>query len=217
MDLLDTMRIRRSARAFKKESIPKETLEKVLADAANAPSALNMQPWEVHVALGEELKMLSRQLLRSYAERQLTCGPGSSRPLAEKFIKRGRECFLAMTPLVQRMAMDFKKFVNEGSLQFYGAPTAAFLCLDESFPDERLVDIGSFLAYLVLSAAGHGLASCPIGLVTAYQDEIKDVLNIPESKIIAVSVALGLPDPDAAINEFRSTRARVEDFVRWID
>lgn len=217
MDLLDTIRTRRSTRAFKKQLIPKETLQRVLEDAANAPSALNMQPWEVHVAMGEELDRVSRRLLKSYAERQLSCGPGASRPLAEKFIARGRECAIAMTSLVQRMGMDFKTFVNEGSLNFYGAPAAAFLCLDESFPQERFVDIGSFMAYLVLSAAGHGLSACPIGLVTSYQDEIKDVLNIPESKIIAVSVALGIRDPEAPINEFRSTRAPVKEFVRWID
>ncbi len=217
MSLLEIIRTRRSSRAFKKEAIPKETLEKVLSDASNAPSALNMQPWEIHVVLGEELKRLSRRLLKCYTERQLTCGPGAARPLAEKFIQRGRVCAKDMTPLIQRMGMDFKTFVNEGSLQFYGAPAVALLCLDESFPQERLVDIGSFLAYLVLSAAAHGLGTCPIGLVTAYQDEIKDVLNIPESKFIAVSVAIGFPDPDAAINEFRSTRVPVKEFVRWID
>jgi len=217
MDLLTTIRTRRSVRAFRNESIPKQTLEKVLEDAANAPSALNMQPWEVHVVLGEELKRLSRQLLKSYAERQVTCGPGASQPLPDKFIERGRECATALSTLAQRMGMEFKTFVNQGSLQFYGAPAAAFLCLDESFPQERFVDIGSFLAYLVLSAAGHGLAACPIGLVTSYQDDIKDGLNIPESKIVVVSVALGLPDLEAPVNEFRSGRAPLKDFVRWID
>jgi nitroreductase len=53
--------------------------------------------------------------------------------------------------------------------------------------------------------------------VVAYQDDIKDQLNIPESKRLIVSVALGKPDEHAAINEFRSTRAGLKDFVRWID
>ena len=176
-----------------------------------------MQPWEVHMVVGEERKRLSRRLLRAYRERGLTCGPGATRPIPDRFIKRGKESADAMIPLVERMGSDFKTYINEGSLNFYGAPVVALIFLDESFPPERRVDIGSFMAYLVLSAAAYGLRSCPIGLVTAYQDEIKDHLNIPESKDLVVSVALGITDEAAPINEFRSPRMALEDFVRWVD
>jgi hypothetical protein len=53
--------------------------------------------------------------------------------------------------------------------------------------------------------------------VSAYQDEVKDQLNIPESKTLVISVALGKPDPKARINEFRSARAELSEFVRWVD
>lgn len=217
MDLLGTMRERRSVRAFKDEPVPRDLLEQVLSDASRAPSAINMQPWEVHMVLGEERKRLSRRLMRSFKERALTCGPSSTRPLAEHFMSRARECATAMTPLVEQMGSDFSTYINEGSLNFYGAPAVALLFLDDSFPRERMTDVGVFVGYLVLAAAGHGLASCPIGLITAYGDEVKDHLNIAESKILVVSVALGQPDTSAAINEFRSPRANLKDFVRWID
>jgi hypothetical protein len=48
--------------------------------------------------------------------------------------------------------------------------------------------------------------SCPIGLVKSYEDEVKDHLNIPDSKMLIVSVALGKPDPTVAVNEFGSSR-----------
>jgi len=217
MELLEALRTRRSVRAFRRDPVPRDVLERVFSDASNAPSAINMQPWEVHLVIGEELERLSRRLLKSYAERQLTCGPGAARALPEKFMDRSRQCAVDMTPLAERMGIDFKVFVNEGSLRFYGAPATAFLCIDESFPAERFIDIGSFLGYLVLAAAGHGLSSCPIGLITAYADDIKDMLNIPESKIIAVSVALGYPDRPSPINEFRSGRVGIGEFVRWVD
>jgi len=69
----------------------------------------------------------------------------------------------------------------------------------------------------VLSAAGHGLGTCPIGLVKSYEDDIKDHLNIPESKVLVISVAVGKTDPSAAINEFRSPRMDCKEFIRWID
>lgn len=217
MDLIETIRTRRSVRAFLDEEIPREILEQVLADASRAPSAINMQPWEIHMVLGEERKRLSRKLLRSFSEKALTCGPGTAEPLPEKFMKRARDCADQMLPLVKQMEVDFKTYINEGSLSFYAAPAVALIFIDECFPSDRMVDIGSFLAYLVISASAHGLASCPIGLVKSYQDEIKDHLNIAETKNLAISVALGKPDMNAAINAFRSSRAELKEFVRWID
>jgi nitroreductase len=178
MDLIETIRNRRSVRAFLDEQIPREILEQVLADASRAPSAINMQPWEIHMVLGEERKRLSRKLLRSFKEMALTCGPGTTGPLPGKFMKRARDCADQMLPLVQRMEADFKTYINEGSLNFYGAPAVALIFLDQCFPADRMVDTGSFLAYLLLSASAYGLGSCPIGLVRSYQDEIKDHLNI---------------------------------------
>jgi len=217
MDVIDTIRSRRSSRAFSQEPVSRDLLEKILADAARAPSAMNMQPWEVHMVLGEEARRLSRRLIRSFQERGLTCGPGSSRPLPDRFMQRARECGAGMAPFLERMGTDLSSYINEGSLNFYGAPAVALIFLDESCPSERQADIGAFLAYLLLAAAGHGLASCPIGLVNSYDDEVKDHLNIPESKILVISVALGKPEPGSPINEFRSSRAELGEFVRWID
>ena len=216
MNILETMRERRSVRAFKDEPIAKELLEEILKDASGAPSAINMQPWEVHMVLGEEKRRLSRRLQRAFKERGLSCGPAATSVLHEKFMQRARECQQAMSPLIAQMGADFKTYVNEGSLDFYGAPAVALLFVDDSFPPERLVDIGSFMAYLLMAAAGHGLASCPIGLVKSYEDDIKDHLNISESKILVISIALGRPDTTAAINEFRSSRVELKEFVRWV-
>lgn len=217
MDILETIRTRRSIRAFRDEAVPRAVLQEVLTDASRAPSAINMQPWEVHMVLNDERKRLSRKLMRSYRERGLGCAPGSTKRLPDRFIERGRQCAEAMTPLISRMGRDFSGYINEGSLDFYGAPAVALIFLDEAFPPEGMTDIGSFVAYLVMAAAGHGLASCPIGLVKAYEDDVKDMLNISEDKRLIVSVALGYPQIDAPINEFRSPRAELREFVRWFD
>jgi len=217
MDVIDTIRHRKSTRAFSDDPVSRELLETILADASRAPSAINMQPWEVHMILGEEARRLSRRLMRSFRERGLTCGPGSSRPLPDRFMQRARECAEGMVPLLERMGTDLSSFVNEGSINFYGAPAVALIFLDDSCPPERMADIGAFMAYLLLAAAGHGLASCPIGLVKAYEDDVKDHLNIPESKILVISIALGKPEGGAPINEFRSSRAALDEFVRWIE
>jgi nitroreductase len=115
------------------------------------------------------------------------------------------------------MGSDFKTYVNEGSLNFYNAPAVALIFLDERFLPDRMIDVGILVGYLVLAAAGHGLASCPIGLVRWYEDDVKDQLNIADSKSLILSVALGKPDLEAPVNEFRSATIELEEFVRWID
>jgi hypothetical protein len=100
-----------------------------------------------------------------------------------------------MAPLLERMGTDLSSFVNEGSLNFYGAPAVALIFLDESCPSERMADIGAFMAHK-LGRAGHGLASCPIGLVKSYEDDVKDHSTYPNPRFWD-SIALGKPEAKA--------------------
>jgi nitroreductase len=122
-----------------------------------------------------------------------------------------------MNPFFDEMNVKSDQFTNEGSCNFYGAPVAILICLDDSFPTGRMVDIGIALGYLILVAHEFGFGTCPIGLITAYEDEIKDLLNIPENKKVVIGVALGHPDWDIPINRFKSQRDQLEKFVRWIE
>ena len=217
MDLLDAICGRKSIRAFKPEPVPREQVEKILNVVANAPSAINLQPWEFIVVMGEEKARLSRRLIKAYREKQISCSPGNVKPLSQTFSKRGVESFQLMNPYLERTGQDFNRFVNEGSCNFYGAPAAIILCLDNAFSKARLVDIGIALGYLVLTAYSLGLESCPIGLISAYEDEIKEILDIPENKDVVIGVAIGHADPDNPINSFKTPREGLESFVRWIE
>ena len=217
MDLLQAIKKRKSFRAFKPDPIPREKIEEILNLAIHAPSAINLQPWEFTVVMGEEKERLSRRLIKSYQEKQISCSPGNVKPLSDTFSKRGAESFELMTPYLEEMGLQFDRFINEGSCNFYGAPVAIILCLDNAFSKARLVDIGIVLGYLILIAHSLGLGTCPIGLITAYEDEIKELLNIAENKDVVIGVALGYPDWESPINRFKSPREGLDNFVRWIE
>ena len=217
MDLIQTMKERKSIRAFRPDPVPKGTIEEILRLAVHAPSAINLQPWEFVVVTGEEKARLSRRLIKAYHEKQIPCSPGNVKPLPKTYGKRGAKTLASMQPFFQEMGVDPEQYVNEESSNFYGAPVAVLLCLDDSFPNTRMVDIGIALGYLVLAAHEFGFGTCPIGLITAYEDEIKDLLNIPENKNVAIGVALGYPDWNIPINRFKSQRDDLEKFVRWIE
>ncbi|MDH5770927.1 MAG: nitroreductase family protein [Candidatus Bathyarchaeota archaeon] len=54
--LLEAIRNRRSVRAFKRDSIPKEQIEKILEAGRWAPSGINSQPWEFIVVNKKDLR-----------------------------------------------------------------------------------------------------------------------------------------------------------------
>ena len=217
MDLIKAIRERKSFRAFKPDPLSKEILEDILKLAIQAPSAINLQPWEFIVVTGEEKERLSRRLIKAYREKQISCGPGNVKPMPKTVSQRGARTLQLMNPFFEEMGVHPDLFINEGSCNFYGAPVAILICLDDSFPKSRLVDIGIVLGYLTLIAHEFGLGTCPIGLITAYEDEIKDLLNIPENKIVVIGVALGSPDLTHPMNRFKSPREDIEKFIRWIE
>lgn len=217
MDFTEIIKERKSVRAFRPDSLSREQIEDVLKAACRAPSAINLQPWEVTVVVNEERQRLSRKLLKSYREKQISCSPGNVKPMPQVFTARGVQSFNDMKPYLDEMGSDFNTYINEGSCDFYGAPVAIILSIDDSFSKARLVDLGIFLGYLVLAAHDAGLSTCPIGLITAYEDEVKDVLNIPESKHVVIGIALGHPDRESPVNRFTSPREELGKLVRWID
>ena len=217
MDLLKAINERKSIRAFKSDPIPRERIEEILRLSILAPSAINLQPWEFIVVTGEEKERLSRRLIKAYREKQISCGPGTVKPLPKTIAKRGAKTLELMNPFFEEMKVNSDQFINEGSCNFYGAPVAILICQDDSFSKARLVDIGLTLGYFILTAHDFGLGTCPIGLITAYEDEIKDLLNIPENKTVVIGVALGFPDWESPINRFKSMRDDLNKFMRWIE
>jgi nitroreductase len=214
MDVIEVIQERRSTRGFQDKPVEKETLERLIALATQAPSAINLQPWEFAVVSGEERKRLSRVLVKRMRERAISCGPGTKNPLPDYFVERQRGLLECMLPHLPEN-MPFEHFINEGSCNFYGAPTAVIIMLDEVFSSARLTDIGIVVGYFVLAAHALGLGTCPIGLITAFDDEIKEELSMPEEKQVVIGIAVGYRDPDAPVNKPKSSRVPVSDVVRW--
>ena len=214
MDLLKAIEERRSTRGFLDKPVGRDTLGTLLRFATQAPSAINLQPWEFAVVTGEERKRLSRVLVKRMRERNISCGPGATKPLPEYFVERERGLLNVMLPHLPEQK-SFQDFINEGSCNFYGAPTAIIITIDDVFSSARLTDIGIVVGYLVLAAHDLGLGTCPIGLITAFDDDIKEALSIREEKDVVIGVAVGYPDPEAPINRSRSERVPLDDLVRW--
>ena len=217
MNVFSAMTDRQSARAYLPKPVVRADVEDLFRYAGMAPSAINLQPWEYVIAYGKEKDRLVQRLKRAHAERNITCGPGTENPLPDRFKNRSRLASQAMAPKVAEMGLEFNRFVEEGSCSFYGAPVAIIVTLDRLFPKIRYLDVGLSVSYLLLAAQAKGLATCPIGLVTAYGDEIADALDIPDSKEIVLGIALGYADTRSPINRFKTDRENLDAFRFWYE
>lgn len=213
MNLLEAIAGRRSCRAFKPDAPSRDVLESVLRVAARAPSAVNLQPWRVWVAQGEELDRLRRELLRAYRERNIGCSPGGGRT-APAETEWGPGSFREYAELLGARGQNFGAFINEGSCRFYGAPVGIVCFLEPGEPPARRLDCGLWLAYLLLAAEAHGLATCPVGLLAAYVDVVRDTLYTPGDYDFACAVALGYAAEDP-LNQIVCPRKGIEG-VEWL-
>jgi nitroreductase len=217
MDLFSTMSKRTSTRAYLDKPVQRKDIEEIIKYAGMAPSAINMQPWEYVVTYGEEKNRLAKLLNKIQAERSIPCGPGTSKPLPDKFLKRSREASRVMMPQTKNSGLNFNEFVEQGSCSFYGAPVAVIVAIDKVFPHLRYLDVGLSVSYLLLAAHAKGLGTCPIGLITAYSEEISLFLNIPQDKEVLLGIALGYADENAPVNNFRTQREELSEILSWYE
>ncbi len=217
MDITDAMKQRKSARAFLDKPVSRARVEEVLTCAGFAPSAINLQPWEYVITYGEEKERLIRRLKKVHSEMNVSCGPGTSEPLPERFARRSRKASQMLAPFIAETGISFNQFIEQGSCAFYGAPIAIIVTIDKRFPPIRYLDVGLSVSYLLLAAQAKGLATCPIGLLTAYGEEISDVLNISKDKEVLLAIALGYADERDPVNSLKTEREPLSEIRTWYE
>jgi nitroreductase len=175
---------------------------------------VNLQPWRVWVAQERELERLKTALLREYREKNIGCSPGGSRaaPVKKDW---GPGSFRALGEVVEAGGESFGTFINEGSCRLYGAPVGVFCFLERDEPAPRQLDCGLWLAYLLLGAHAQGLATCPVGLLAAYTDVVREALFVPEGYTFACAVALGFAREEDPVNRFVCPRRGIGG-VEWV-
>ena len=218
MDFLQGINTRQSIRGFQKTPVPETLLREVLQAAGRSPSYKNTQPWEVSVVSGSTLSELSEILFKLASENtppRYDFEAPESWPPALDFRARdhGTRRFNALG-----IGRDDSKLRNELRLQnfkFFSAPCAAFFFMDEKLGHWSTLDMGLFLQSFTLAAHGAGLGTCMQASVSGYPDAIRACLGIPPTKKLIVSMSLGYPDMNAALNSYHSTRMTIEEFTSW--
>lgn len=218
MELRNAIKERRSIRVFKPDPIAKEVIEKILDAAIEAPSSSNMQPWEFVVVCGKERERLGKILVESFSKegRDFDFEGDRGKPFPEKVLERRRNFYDELFQKVKELALEPKKFLQEGTYNFWRAPVVIFVFIDKAMEKKYVFDVGTSVQNILLAALAEGLGSHLVSLIMKFEDKIKEVLDLPPEKSLVVGICLGYPDLNAPINQYKPKRAGLDKIITWI-
>lgn len=218
MELFQCIESRRSFRSFIPKPVDKGTLTKVLEAANRSPSYMNTQPWEVFVVTGAKRNNLAKSLLEE-ALSETTPQPDLPFPKEwpDQIERRSKEHRLRRFEALGIDPSDEEK-VRQSYLrnfEFYDAPCVLFLGMERSLTPWSIFDLGLFTTSILLAAQAEGLGCCTQAMPMRYPDLIRNELGIPPTIALILAICMGYPDLKAEINQYRSTRKELSEFVKW--
>ena len=220
MDVREAVSSRYSCRAFLAKPVPLNVVQEIIAQAARAPSAGNMQPWRIYALSGKPLEALRTNL--AAREGELPRGEGGNYriypdPMEEPYRSRryqvGEMLYGAIgVPRADKPAR-YKQYAR--NFQLFGAPVALFFALEKSFGVAQWADIGGYLQTVALLARAHGLHTCPQQAWVSFHKTVAEALGLPPNLMVYSGMALGYADEEAPINRWRSPRARLDEYATF--
>ncbi len=69
----------------------------------------------------------------------------------------------------------------------------------------------------MLAAHASGLGSVPQAFATDYAQDIKQFLEIPDTKRLVLGISIGYVDKEAAEKALRTDRDSTNNIVKWVE
>ena len=213
------MRTRRSIRAFLDRPVDRATLERICTLARCAPSGANLQPGKFHVLTGQPLQLLKNHLLKAARKQQATEQEYSyfPRPMGRIYKERQREaaCQLYSALGIERRDLIRRREQFARNYDFFGAPVGAVVTIDRDMGSGCFMDLGMAIMSFLLAVEDCGLGATGIGALANYGSVVHRELALPEAEMVVCGIAIGVADPDAAVNRFKTKRAALNEFAAF--
>ena len=216
MSATEAVTSRRSIRSFTDQPVANETLRTILSDASRAASGTNIQPWHVVVLQGQAKTALVDAVHAAFdageTEKDEKYYPSE---FVEPYRARRRKIGWDMYGLIGIEKGDYEKMAAQArqNYQFFDAPVGLIFTMHETMSYGGWMDLGLYMANVMTLAREHGLDTCPQAAWREFETTIHRHLQLPEDQRVIVGMALGYEDGDAVINELRTERADLGEFV----
>ena len=214
---------RRSVRAFLDTPMDPLMIRHILEVASRAPSGTNTQPWHVYVLTGDTKERLSSEIVDAFLD------PEKAKQYQEEydyypsrwiepFISRRRKVGFDLYGLLG-LGKDDKAGMQQQharNFRFFDAPVGLIFTIDRVMGKGSLLDYGMFMENIMISAGGHGLATCAQAAFNQFHEIIERQLNLPENQSVVCGMALGYEDKKAIANTLKTVRAPLDEFVNFL-
>lgn len=226
MNVTEAVRQRISTRAFLDTLIPRDQLADLLETAQRSPSGGNLQPWRVIAVAGA-----AKDEVISIAHRVLAADPMGAVPddrpvypdlnvVAPIYNERRKRVGEMMYEKVgiprEDRAGRLQWFAN--NYRFFGAPVGLFLIIDTRMGHGQWAHMGMYMQTIALLAEERGWGTCMQECWARLRNELHDHFALDEHHMLYAGIALGVPDPDNAVNDLYTERApqsEVVEFKGW--
>jgi nitroreductase len=185
----ETIKQRRSIRAYEAKTIPREILNAVIDAANEAPSAMNSQPWRFVVVEDKDAK---RKFLNA------------ALPQAKKIAEIVKD----IDP--ERYELIKKRYTELPDPVYYSAPAIVFVI---GFGRYAAHSCPLACENMMLAAHAFGLGSCWVGfgsMITG-DEEARKLLDLKDDDTIFGPILLGYPK-----GETPARPAKKDPNVKWI-
>ena len=214
---------RRSVRAFLDTPVDLAVVREILQVASRAPSGTNTQPWKVYVLTGDAKQRLSDEIVATFLDPAKAAEHHEEydyypKEWIEPFISRRRKVGFDLYGLLglTKDDKDGMKQQHARNFKFFDAPVGLIFTVDRIMGKGSYLDYGMFMENVMISAVGHGLATCAQAAFNQFHKIIERQLSLPANEAVVCGMALGYEDKRAVENTLKTARASVDEFVTFV-
>ncbi len=221
MDAIEALMTRKSTRGYLNKPVHADIIAKILLAASYTPSGTNTQPWHVAVLANESKKTLNAKLLKAFWDKIPRHPDYNYYPsvMSDKFQKRKIECGAMLYQALNIDKTDHNARLEQWSKNYtaFDAPIVLYIFTDKSVEKGSFMDCGMFIQSLMLAATSLGLASCPMASLAEYPNIVRQHLQYDDDKLLLCGIALGYEDTAATINNYKTNRIALNEFVDFFN
>jgi len=217
---MDMIQERYSVRAFLDKPVPKAVLEDILKTAQQSPSGGNLQPWHVYVTAGGDRAAFLEKVqasIKAAPMGEAGCADIYPPKLKEPYRQRRAQCGYDMYSALGIAKEDKMAGIQQvmKNFEFFGAPIGIFFAIDKTMGRPQWAHMGMYIQSLMLAAIEKGLGSCPQEAWMLRHKTVREHFQIPDELEFYCGLALGYPDLDHPINNYRTQRAGLDEVVTF--
>ena len=220
MDVVEALKTRVSIRSFLDTPVGEQQVREILDAARWSPSGGNLQPWKVRVVTGDAKAAVSNLAVSTMAENPAgeadefpIYPPSLWEPYRTRRYKIGEDMYARLG--IPRSDKPARLQWVARNFMFFGAPVGLFFVIERKMGRGQWAHLGMFMQSIALTATARGLGTCMQESWATVRKSLHQHFALPDEEVVYCGMALGHPDPSAAVNQLRSDREDVDGFATF--